>query len=173
MGWSLGFDDKWQRDIGYGVPAICDKPKCGKEIDRGLSHVCGGLPYGGETGCGLYFCVEHLDHRGWCARCHSYNKKPYPPTPDHLTWINHKLTDASWRQWRTENPDAVDRLKEEYCRRGGVLVCVPYKTKLFLRCHVVGCVKRATHAVYTRQHDEVGKFCTAHATAWLHLTEKG
>ena len=40
MGWSLGFDDKWNRDIGYGVPAYCDHPKCSVEIDRGLAYVC-------------------------------------------------------------------------------------------------------------------------------------
>ena len=28
MGWSIGYDEKWQRDIGYGVPAICDYPGC-------------------------------------------------------------------------------------------------------------------------------------------------
>ena len=44
MGWSIGFDTRWNRDIGYGVPAYCDHPGCNKEIDRGLSHVCGGEP---------------------------------------------------------------------------------------------------------------------------------
>ena len=60
MGWSVGYDSKWERDIGYGVPAICDHPGCNKEIDRGLGYVCGGEPYGGEHGCGLFFCGEHL-----------------------------------------------------------------------------------------------------------------
>ncbi len=44
MGWSLGHDNRWGkfgRDIGYGVPAICDHPGCNAEIDRGLSYVCG------------------------------------------------------------------------------------------------------------------------------------
>ena len=27
MGWSIGFDSKWNRDIGYGVPATCDYPR--------------------------------------------------------------------------------------------------------------------------------------------------
>lgn len=54
MGWSIGYDSKWKRDIGYGVPAWCDHPGCIEEIYRGLSHVCGGEPYGGERGCGLY-----------------------------------------------------------------------------------------------------------------------
>jgi len=50
MGWSIGFDSSWNRDIGYGVPAYCDHPKCSKKIDRGLSYVCGGEPYGGGGG---------------------------------------------------------------------------------------------------------------------------
>lgn len=28
MGWSVGYDDNWKRDIGYGVPALCDYPDC-------------------------------------------------------------------------------------------------------------------------------------------------
>ena len=38
MSWAVGYDSKWQRDIGYGVPSICDHPKCNKEIHRGLSY---------------------------------------------------------------------------------------------------------------------------------------
>jgi len=60
MSWSIGYDSNWKRDIGYGVPATCDFPGCGKSIDRGLSCVCGGEPYGGERGRGLYFCGDHL-----------------------------------------------------------------------------------------------------------------
>ncbi len=44
MSWAVGFDETWQRDIGYGVPAYCDHPGCMAEIDRGLSYVCGGEP---------------------------------------------------------------------------------------------------------------------------------
>jgi hypothetical protein len=44
MGWSIGYDENWKRDIGYGVPAVCDHPKCNKIINRGLSYVCGGEP---------------------------------------------------------------------------------------------------------------------------------
>ena len=28
MGWSIGYDTNWKRDIGYGVPAKCDHPRC-------------------------------------------------------------------------------------------------------------------------------------------------
>jgi hypothetical protein len=108
MGWSLGFDSNWNRDIGYGVTAYCDHPKCNEEIDRGLSYVCGGEPYGGEVGCGLFFCDDHLS--GWsrqgrrvCPRC-AASKRPYKRIkPDHPEWIAFKMTDPSWAKWRKEN----------------------------------------------------------------------
>ena len=121
MGWSVGYDDNWQRDIGYGVPSVCDHPGCGKTINRGLAYVCcGSEPYGGEHGCGLYFCGEHLVHykRGgkWsaamCKRC-ATNKSPFEPTPDTREWINHKLTDETWQRWRDENPAEVAKLKQQ------------------------------------------------------------
>ena len=107
MSWSIGFDSHWQRDIGYGVPAWCDHPKCHAEIDRGLSHVCGGEPKGGERGCGLYFCGKHLRftpaRRGipLCARCGQW-KHPFRPKPDRPEWTHHKETDPSWEAWRQE-----------------------------------------------------------------------
>ena len=103
MGWSVGYDSHWKRDIGYGVPAYCDHPKCNEEIDRGLSHVCGGEPYGGERGCGLYFCSRHLKFNNQCFMCFHYRKKTYKPKPEHPAWINHKMTDESWARWRKEN----------------------------------------------------------------------
>lgn len=112
MGWSVGYDSNWDRDIGYGVPATCDEPGCGEGIDRGLSYVCGGEPYGGDLGCGLYFCFRHLwykddpqDETGGldvCERCWN-EESPYEPTPDVQEWIDHKMTDSSWAEWRKEN----------------------------------------------------------------------
>jgi hypothetical protein len=90
MGWSRGFDSTWNRDIGYGVPAYCDAPGCMKEIDRGLSYVCANQePYGGDKGCGLYFCGDHL--RGMrCARCWA-SKPPYKRiSPEHPEWLRFK-----------------------------------------------------------------------------------
>lgn len=110
---------KWSRDIGYGVPAQCDLPKCSEEIDRGLSYVCGSEPYGGEFGCGLYFCPEHFNYRKprgatdsvqLCPRCFAY-KQPFKPKADIAEWIEHKLTDESWQVWRDENPQAVEEMK--------------------------------------------------------------
>ncbi len=121
MGWSIGYDSNWERDIGYGVPAICDHPKCNKKIDRGLSFVCGGDPYGGEYGCGLYFCEEHLSYRKprgadgpvqLCPRCYYY-KQSFNPKPDTKEWIKWKLTDSSWKKWRETHKEEVIKMKKE------------------------------------------------------------
>lgn len=108
MSWQVGYDDRWKRDIGYGVPAYCDFPGCMEEIDRGLGYVCGGAPYGGEDGCGLFFCSSHLVG-SLCERC-DYGEDPFEPTPDRPVWIKHKLTDPSWEPWRDANPEAVQLL---------------------------------------------------------------
>lgn len=114
MGWSVGFDTRWNRDIGYGVPAVCDHPEHDAAIDRGLSYVCGGEPYGGEHGCGLFFCGEHLMHgygehvRQQCERC-AAGKPPFTPKPDTAEWLEWKLTDESWGGWRLQRPEAAER----------------------------------------------------------------
>jgi hypothetical protein len=110
MGWSIGYDPTWDRDIGYGVPAYCDHPKCNAEIDRGLSYVCGGEPYGGDRGCGLYFCGKHGGGE-LCPRCEAH-KPPYKhPKPEHPEWVAWKLTDFSWAAWRAANPVEVAKLR--------------------------------------------------------------
>jgi len=116
MGWAVGYDSNWRRDIGYGVPAKCDHPGCDKDIHRGLAYVCGGEPYGGEDGCGLHFCSEHLylgvegkEHQV-CERCEA-GAEPFQPTPDVREWIEHKLHDETWKPWRDENPDEVSALQ--------------------------------------------------------------
>jgi hypothetical protein len=97
MSWAVGYDNKWQRDIGYGVPAFCDEPGCNEVIDRGLAYVCNNSePYGGENGCGLYFCDIH--HPITCMH------DGYTAKPDHPLWIKHKLADPSWAEWRKDNP---------------------------------------------------------------------
>lgn len=119
MGWSIGYDPNWKRDIGYGVPARCDHPECGKFIDRGLSYVCGGEPYGGEEGCGLFFCWKHLHYHKdakhqLCERCVVSRVEPPPPfepKPDLRKWLRWKLRHSSWKTWREENPDEVARIQ--------------------------------------------------------------
>ncbi len=117
MGWSIGFDANWNRDIGYSVRAYCDEPKCTEEIDRGIAHVCGGEPYGGERGCGLYFCATHLFYHKFkdgetqcvCHRCDTH-KKPFKPKPEHPEWAAWKLTHSSWADWRKKHPKDVHAL---------------------------------------------------------------
>jgi hypothetical protein len=112
MSWSLGFDTNWNRWIGYGVPAYCDHPNCNNVIDRGLAYVCRGQqPYGGEDGCGLYFCSEHSGDNGKCERCEK-GRKPFKPKPEHPKWVKHLLNDKSWKQWREENPELVKELNK-------------------------------------------------------------
>jgi hypothetical protein len=101
MSWAIGFDTRWQRWIGYGVPAYCDHPDCNEVIDRGLSYVCGNEePYGGDLGCGLYFCGKH-GAGGLCDQCLD-QKPPFTPKPEHPDWVQHQQTDPSWAEWRKE-----------------------------------------------------------------------
>lgn len=82
MGWSEGYDEFWKRDIGYAVSATCDHPDCDAKIDRGLAYVCcGQQPYGGECGCGLYFCGEHAGADHQCERCQA-GEPPFDAKPD-------------------------------------------------------------------------------------------
>lgn len=110
MSWAVGWDANWHRDIGYGVPATCDHPGCTERIDRGLAHVCAGnTPYGGD-GCGLYFCSQHQNWRGFCERCQR-GLDPFDATPDLPEWVRWKLTDESWARWRDENPEEVAAMR--------------------------------------------------------------
>jgi hypothetical protein len=125
MSWAIGGPDARGRWVGYGVPAYCDAPGCQAEIDRGLSCVCGGEPYGGEHGCGLYFCAQHLftkwtgrrldcEATNLCGRC-VRRRPPYKRISiEHPTWVNHLLTDESWERWRQENPKVVAKLTAAY-----------------------------------------------------------
>lgn len=113
MSWAIGYDTGWKRDIGYGVPAHCDHPGCMAKIDRGLGYVCGGQPYGGERGCGLYFCEKHHTGRDQkCSRC-TEGKDAWPARRDHPQWIRHKLNHYSWKEWRAKNPEAVKAMQTE------------------------------------------------------------
>jgi hypothetical protein len=84
--------------------------------------VCGTHPLGGDHGCGLYFCEEHFisrqprgsdDYVQLCPRCAAY-RDPYKHiAPEHPTWMRHKLRDASWLEWRKENPKEVEAIRAQ------------------------------------------------------------
>lgn len=115
MGWSIGYDRNWGRDIGYGVPAVCDFPGCDAKIDRGLGYVYGGEPYGGDVGCGLYFCGKH----GGGQRCCDSSHDCIEPKADVTEWIEHKLRHESWAEWRAANPLLVEAMEKTLRERGG------------------------------------------------------
>ena len=127
MSFSIGFDDKWNRDIGYGVPATCDHPECDEFITRGLGYACGEDPSGAEKnkGCGLYFCDDHLlyDHRflQLCEHCIAGEGETFVPSPDVQEWVDHKLTHQSWADWRESNPDwvAANKRSDKATNDGG------------------------------------------------------
>lgn len=113
MGYGVYFrKGRW---AGYGVPAICDQPDCGAEIDRGLAYICGDGP-DDDAACGLFFCADHLylggqdDEPQMCQRCCDGEERSFDPTPDTPEWVAHMLHDESWEQWRRDNPEQVSAM---------------------------------------------------------------
>lgn len=123
MGWSIGYSEKHKRFIGYGVPAECDHPECKKKIYRGLSYICGADIYGGDHGCGLFFCSDHLGYLDLdddsvhsdliCDRCKDPDLDEFEPKTDVKQWRDHLLTDPSWDDWRKENPEELANLQKQ------------------------------------------------------------
>lgn len=61
MGWAHGRENG--RDVGYGVPDICNLEGCEQKIDRGLSFRCGGVTnLHDDYGCGNFFCGAHMSY---------------------------------------------------------------------------------------------------------------
>lgn len=114
MGYAVYWENTHSRFAGYGVPCQCEHPDCKARIDRGLAHVCGDDPGGGEHGCGLYFCGKHLlvgTGRGQlCERC-AARQAPHTAKPDTRPWMRHMLRDKTWQQWRDENPEAAAAMR--------------------------------------------------------------
>lgn len=113
-----------ERWAGYGVPAICDFPTCETKIDRGMAYRCEEYTVyryfdeegeqvseeehwdeereEQEEGCEMHFCDEHSNHD---------THKDSTPKPDTAEWEAWMLTDESWEQWRSQNPDKVRALR--------------------------------------------------------------
>lgn len=106
MGYAVYEDRNADRWAGYGVPAVCDWPDCNAEIDRGLDYKCEyHEPEEGDSddeGCGLFFCPKHARHTDGHAAA--------TPKRDTVEWMQHMLTDRSWKQWRAENPSRVEAM---------------------------------------------------------------
>jgi hypothetical protein len=81
------------------------------------------MPYGGENGCGLFFCGQHLylgNGAQLCARCDEGEEGPFEPTADVQQWLNWKLTDESWQNWRDDNPQEVAAIRAAVNGDGGI-----------------------------------------------------
>lgn len=108
--------------------------RCTVKIDRGLAYVCGGEAYGGEEGCGLFFCKAHLyfgrseDAPQLCPKCFRYDHKPYKPKSNVPEWTEFKMTDPSWAEWRKANApeitnDSTTNKRTESVEANGVTLC--------------------------------------------------
>jgi hypothetical protein len=60
--------------------------------------------------------VEHQTEMCWKCRQH---QAPFPAKPDHPKWLRFKLKDASWKQWRKENPKEVKAMREQLAAQHG------------------------------------------------------
>jgi hypothetical protein len=115
MGWSVGADLDHDRHRGYGVPAWCDAyaKGCREVIDRGLGYACDAYEHyyvTDEEGEEIEVEFDNLDHPIFVCgdhTCKDVDEDNLPP--EHPEWLEHVLTDESWEQWRTENPEKVDK----------------------------------------------------------------
>jgi hypothetical protein len=87
MGYAFAVDDNG-RQIGYAVKATCDLDGCVTQIDRGLDYCCGGMPDGGDHGCGGYFCHAHVEYPlvddvdQLCGTCIERFERAHPEAAD-------------------------------------------------------------------------------------------
>ncbi len=95
MGYSLG-QNYAGRDIGYGVPALCDAPGCNVEIDRGMDWQCDRT----TISCAHFFCSKHRHTHS----CREFNRGKLTPKPDIPKWVWWKMTAPSWQKYRDELP---------------------------------------------------------------------
>lgn len=141
MGYKIGYQGKFKRFLGYGIPAICDHPGCETEIDRGMGHACyEGVPY--DSACGGFFCSEHHENYVYPDEIEDLhqeelNQLGLDPDEDYsdidgavccrhsmekhkeaATWINFILTDESWEKWREKYTEQTANLKKLYDEKG-------------------------------------------------------
>jgi len=81
MSWSLGYDERWQRDVGYGVPAFCDAPGCNAQAQHcDLDH---SVPYPDGPSCQCNLGPK-------CRRHHRAKQSPgwkvEQPAPGVIRW---------------------------------------------------------------------------------------
>lgn len=97
MGYSVYWNNgRWQ---GYGVPAYCDYPGCKEKIDRGMGYTHND----DKEDNNIFCCQKHQDI--------SIDSFEVDTDREHPEWLNHILTDHSWKQWREDEPEIVEKYK--------------------------------------------------------------
>jgi hypothetical protein len=103
MGWGHGRNN-YGEEVGYLVPAICAKKGCGKQIDKGLAYCCGGLDsaaFGGNEGCGRYFCEDHLYYVHGARHC--LCEKCASEFPEVCVDCGKKLSEEELKAWEADD----------------------------------------------------------------------
>lgn len=83
---------------GYNVTATCGHNGCEESIDRGMDHMCGDNPHGGdEDSCGLFFCADHLEYVGGtpaqrCTACAEAIRSDPETLAGHCHLAEHPVT---------------------------------------------------------------------------------
>ena len=92
--WMYG---RWQ---GYGVPSYCDYTGCMHKIDRGMGYAHPGAVDDNNVFC----CSKHeqIDVESFDV---NYER-------EHPEWLTHILSDETWKQWREEEPEIVEKYKK-------------------------------------------------------------
>lgn len=85
---------------GYEIPAYCDYPGCREVIDRGMGYQ---HPEDNEGQTPNVFCCEK--HKYEDLNSFEVEEK------ETVEWLNHILTDHSWKQWREDKPEIVEKYK--------------------------------------------------------------
>lgn len=120
MGWAYCGTDQYDREIGYGIAATCDKRGCGVAITRGLAYCCGPMHNGDEGGCGRYYCDAHLGGYGPRGGCSHRGKKAWGKTFCQVLFndMTRVTEDKFWcacREWKVMVPAgaySLDRWRE-------------------------------------------------------------
>lgn len=154
MSWVIGFSENQNRDVGYGILAICDHPECTAEIDRGLAYICC-EDINHNACCGAFYCAEHRENYVYGDEIDDMEDEelealnidvesqevfdavengdivrcrhePIQPNKENAAWLEHVLKDESWSQWREENPAKVTAYQEALKNRKGNVCFVQF-----------------------------------------------
>ena len=125
MGWSYAIDSsrsEGDQEIGYSISAKCDLDGCEVDIDRGLSYVCGSDPYGGEYGCGGFFCADHLSWYSYWEEDGEEHLSPQMCPACGATWEKNGLTEDQYYDLQDTLLSQCRQLREACIDLGGQVV---------------------------------------------------